>query len=31
MPVSVLMVGLEPTLIDFSDEAYAAFPDMNAG
>ena len=27
---SVLIVGLDPTLIDFSDPAYAAFPGMNA-
>ena len=28
--VSVLMVGLQPDLIDFSDPAYAAFPGMTA-
>ncbi len=27
---SVLLVGLEPTLIDFSEPDYAAFPGMNA-
>ena len=27
---SVLLVGLDPTLIDFSDPAFAAFPGMNA-
>ena len=26
----VVMIGLEPTLIDFSDAAYAAFPGMTA-
>jgi len=28
--VSVMMVGLQPDLIDFSDPAYAAFPGMTA-
>ena len=27
---SVLIVGLDPTLIDFSDPAFTAFPGMNA-
>ncbi len=27
---SVLVIGLEPSLIDFSDPAYGAFPGMNA-
>jgi hypothetical protein len=27
---SVLVIGLEPTLIDFSDPAFAAFPGLNA-
>ena len=27
---SVIMIGLEPTLIDFSRPAYAAFPGLNA-
>jgi len=27
---SVLLIGLQPTLIDFSDPAYAAFPGMTA-
>ena len=27
---SVVLIGLEPTLIDFSDPAYAAFPGMSA-
>jgi hypothetical protein len=27
---SVLLIGLEPTLIDFSDPAYGAFPGMDA-
>lgn len=27
---SVLIVGLQPELIDFSDPAYAAFPGLNA-
>lgn len=27
---SVLIVGLQPTLIDFADPAYAAFPGMTA-
>ena len=27
---SVLIVGLDPALIDFSDPAFAAFPGMNA-
>jgi hypothetical protein len=27
---TVLIVGLDPTLIDFSDSAYAAFPGMTA-
>jgi hypothetical protein len=27
---SVLLVGLQPTLIDFSDPAYAAFPGLDA-
>ena len=26
----VVLIGLEPTLIDFSDPAYAAFPGMTA-
>jgi hypothetical protein len=30
MAKSVLLVGLEPTLIDFSDPAYAAFPGLDA-
>ena len=28
--VSVMMVGLQPDLIDYSDPAYAAFPGMTA-
>lgn len=27
---SVLVIGLDPTLIDFSDPAYGAYPGMNA-
>jgi hypothetical protein len=27
---SVLVIGLQPTLIDFSDPAYAAFPGLDA-
>lgn len=30
MAKSVLIVGLEPTLVDFSDPAMAAFPDLDA-
>jgi len=30
MAKSVLLVGLEPTLIDFSEAAYAAFPGLDA-
>jgi hypothetical protein len=30
MAKSVLLVGLEPTLIDFSEPAYAAFPGLDA-
>jgi len=30
MAKSALLVGLEPTLIDFSDPAYAAFPGLDA-
>jgi len=30
MRTSVLIIGLEPTLLDFSDPAYAAMPDMSA-
>ena len=28
---SVLVIGLQPQLLDFSDPAYAAFPDLTAG
>ena len=31
MAKSVLLVGLDPTLIDFSDPEFAAFPGLNAG
>ena len=30
MKKRVLIIGLEPTLLDFSDPAYAAMPDMSA-
>ncbi|MCB1885194.1 MAG: hypothetical protein KDG89_14550 [Geminicoccaceae bacterium] len=30
MAKSVLLIGLEPTLIDFSDPAYAAFPGFDS-
>jgi len=31
MARGVLIIGLDPTLVDFSDPAYAAFPGMDAG
>ena len=31
MAKAVLIVGLEPTLIDFSEPAYSAFPGLDAG
>jgi hypothetical protein len=31
MAKGVLIIGLDPTLVDFADPAYAAFPGMDAG